>query len=256
MRARFAAASAAAAVGLFLILILCLELGRNLGLMQTELVRSETRAGVGVADGVGSAVLALLLGFVFSGATARFDQRRQLIVQQVNGIRSAWQRIDALPLDTQSDIRHDFRRFVDALVASYANPAGSDPAAAVTRAREQVWSRSVAICITPDGERARMLVLPSLNEMFAAIEHERLARRIHPPAVIYAMLVLASFVSALLAGYTIANTGTHNWLPEVAVAAIVSLVIYVIVQIEYPRLGLVRLNDFDRALTELRATMG
>lgn len=256
MRARFALISAAAAIALFLAMMFCLQLGRDIGLMQTERVVSDSRTGVAMIDGVVSAILALLLGFVFSGAMARFDQRRQLIVQQVNAIRSAWHRVDSLPVDKQSDIRDEFRRFMVALAASYEHPAGADPAAAIVRAREEVWSRSIAACLAPDGERARMLVLPSLDAMFAAVEHERLARRMHPPAVIYVMLVLASLISALLAGYTGASVATHNWLLHVAAAAIVSLVIYVIVQIEYPRLGLVRVDTFDRALIELRATMG
>ncbi|HKN67733.1 MAG TPA: bestrophin family ion channel [Gemmatimonadaceae bacterium] len=255
MRTRFALASAAAAIALFVAMILCLEVGREIGLVRTELAGPESRAGVGVVQGVSSAILALLLGFVFSGATARFDQRRQLIVQQVNAIRSAWQRVDTLAPDQQSDIRNEFRRFVDALVESYAFPASLSPAAGVTRAEEQVWSLSVAACLTPEGERARMLVLPSLTDMFAAVERERLQRRIHPPAVIYVMLVVASLITALLAGYNMANISARNWLLHVAVAAIVSLVIYVIVQVEYPRLGLVRVDAFDRALLELRATM-
>lgn len=256
MRSRFALASATAAVALFLATILCLEVGRTIGLMQAVPAESTARLGIGVVDGVVSAVLALLLGFVFSGATARFDQRRQLIVQQVNAIRGAWQKVDSLPADKQVDIRTPFRRFVDALMTSYAHPAGTGPVADITRAQEDVWSRSVAACLAPDGEQARMLLLPSLTEMFAAVEHERLARRIHPPAVIYVMLVLATLVAALLAGYTMANAATRNWLVQVAVAAVVSLVLYVIVQIEYPRLGLVRVDTFDRALVELRAMMG
>jgi len=256
MRARFALASATAAIALFLAMTLCLEIGRAIALMHAERIGAESRAGVSLVDGVVSAVLALLLGFVFSGAMARFDQRRQLIVQQAIAIRTAWQRVDSLPPDAQAEIRTNFRRFVDALLASYEDSAGSAPAAAITRAQEEVWSRSVAACVAPDGERARMLVLPSLNEMFAAVERERLARRIHPPAVISVMLALMSLLAALVAGFTMANSGTHKWLLDVAVAAIVSLVIYVIVQIEYPRLGLVRVDPFDRALVELRATMG
>jgi hypothetical protein len=256
MRARFALASAAAAIGLFLAMMLCLELGRDIGLTQMGRTGSESRPGLNMVDGVVSAVFALLLGFVFSGATARFDQRRQLIVKQVNAIRNAWQRVDSLPLDKQDDIRSLLREFVDALLASYGHSSGAEPAAAITHAQDELWSRSVAVCLAPDGEHARMLLLPSLTEMFAAVEHERLARRIHPPAVIYVMLVAGALVSALLAGFTMANAATRTWLLDVAVAAIVSFVIFVIVQIEYPRLGLVRVDAFDRALIELRSTMG
>ncbi len=122
------------------------------------------------------------------------------------------------------------------------------------RALPELWSRSVAACLGPEGERARNLALPSLTEMFAAINHERLARGIHPPAVIYAMLALASLAPALLAGYTMANAATHSWWLNAGVAGVASLVIYVIIQIEYPRLGLVGLDTFDRARVELRAT--
>lgn len=258
-RARFAAMSATAAVALFVAMMLCLELGRQIGLGQPERVGEALRTGVGVVDGAVSAVLALLLGFVFSGATARFDQRRQLIVHQVNAINTAWLRMDSLPADSQPGIRDAFRRFVDALIAAYTADGGSDESlrdeAVVDHARQNVWSRSVAACLGPDGEKSRMLVLPSLNEMFTAVEHEQLARRIHPPGVIYAMLVLAALVSALLAGYTMANTATRNWLLHIALAGVVTVVMYVIVQIEYPRLGVVRVDVFDRALVELRATI-
>jgi len=259
-RARFAAISAGAAFALFIAMMLCLELGRQIGLRQPEALGTALRTGVGVVDGAVSAVLALLLGFVFSGATARFDQRRQLIAHQVSAINNAWLRMDSLPADSQPGIRDAFRRFVDSLIAAYTHDAGSDESlrheSAVIHARKDVWSRSIAACLAPEGERSRMLVLPSLNEMFTAVEEERLARRIHPAGVIYAMLVLAALVSALLAGYTMANTETRNWLLHIALAGVVTVVMYVIVQIEYPRLGIIRVDVFDRVLVELRATFG
>jgi hypothetical protein len=61
--------------------------------------------------------------------------------------------------------------------------------------------------------------------------------------------------AALFAGYGVAAKSTHNWLFSIGVAATVSLATYVIVELEYPRLGLIRVSDMDRALVELRATM-
>src|SRR5262249_35442067 len=98
-------------------------------------------------------------------------------------------------------------------------------------------------------------VLPSLNEMFGVVEEERLARRIHPPAVIFAMLTITAFASALFAGYGIASKSTRNWVFTIRVAATLPLAMYVIVELEYPRLGLIRVSDMDQALVELRATM-
>jgi len=38
-------------------------------------------------------------------------------------------------------------------------------------------------------------------------------------------------------------------------AAMLSLTVYVIMEIEYPRLGLIRVDDADQSLMELRARM-
>ena len=258
---RFTLLSAALGLGLFLGMLLFLELGRRLGLRQAGKFGTAARAGVGVVDSSIYALTALLLGFAFNGAAARYDQRRQLIVQEVSAIGTAWTRIDALPPERQAGVRADFRRYVDAVVASYATPRVSSRSEAlretaeVTRAQANVWARAVADSIAPSGAKARRLLLPARNEMCDAGEKERLARRIHPPVVIYAMLGVAALAAALFAGYSMANATTRNWLYTLGVAAAISRTTYVIIELEYPRLGWVRLDAMDRTLTELRETI-
>ena len=91
--------------------------------------------------------------------------------------------------------------------------------------------------------------------MFGVVDEERLARRIHPPATIYVMLGIAALVSALFAGYGVANKNVYNKLLTIGVAATIAMAMYVIVELEYPRLGAVHVSDMDSALVELRATM-
>jgi hypothetical protein len=259
LKRRFAVGAVLVAVGLILGMLLFLEVGRQLGEHQLAQYGAQGRNGVGVADGVVFSLTALLLGFAFSGATSRFDQRRQLIANEVNASGTAWQRIDTLTSDAQGDIRDCFRRYVDELIAWYAGAAGAAEAlrepAGVTRAQNDLWSRSVAVCLTPQGEKARMLLLPSLNEMFGAVEKERVARRNHPPRVIYLMLVIAGMASALFAGYALAGGPNRPWLYMLGVATAIGLTVYVILQLEFPRLGLLGVDDMDEALVELRATL-
>src|SRR4051812_44501073 len=99
LKRRFALAAVWVAVGLFLGMLLFLEVGRLLGEHQLAQYGAQGRHGVGVADGVVFSLTALLLGFAFSGATNRFDQRRQLIANEVNAAGTAWQRIDTLSAD-------------------------------------------------------------------------------------------------------------------------------------------------------------
>ena len=250
----------AVVAGLFLGMVAFLEIGRRLGVRQMAEKGTLARAGVGVADSTVYALLALLLGFAFSGAMTRYDQRRTLVVDEVSTISTAWSRIAILPAQRQPEIRAAFRAYVDTLISMYINPkipdtpGGRHVLASLTRLQDDVWKLSVAACLAADGEKARMLLLPSLNEMFDVVDKERLARRIHPPQIIWAMLAVSAFAAALFAGYSLAGP-RRNWIYIIGTAATISLVTYVIVEIEYPRLGLIRMDAFDRALLELRATM-
>jgi hypothetical protein len=69
------------------------------------------------------------------------------------------------------------------------------------------------------------------------------------------MLGIAALAVALFAGYGIASKSARNRVFTIGVAASIAMALYVIIELEYPRLGLVRVNDMDRALAQLRATM-
>ncbi len=91
--------------------------------------------------------------------------------------------------------------------------------------------------------------------MFDIGQTRILATRQHPPLAIYLMLGLLVLVSSLLAGFGMAKAATQSRLHVLAFAVILSTSIYLILDIEYPRLGLIRVDQFDQALLDLRATM-
>jgi hypothetical protein len=256
---RFELIAVAVAIGFFAAILIVLEIGRRVGISQTDRHGADARIGIGVVDGAVYGLLALLIGFSFSGAAGRFDHRREIVSREVNAISTAWLRIDLLPAEAQGAIRDGFRRYLDALLPSYAQPGPPAKALleppAVTTAQNDIWTHAVVATITPSGEKARMLLLPAVNEMFDVVEEERLARRIHPPSIVFITLGVTAMAAALFAGYGVAAKSTHNWFFSIGVAATVSLATYVIVELEYPRLGLIRVSDMDRALVELRATM-
>lgn len=255
---RFAFLTVGVGLGLFLGMVVFIELGRRLGVRQSKRRGTESRAGVGIVDGSVYGLLALLLGFTFSGAANRFDERRHLVAREVNATGTAWQRVALAPAEHQSAIRDVFRRYVDALIAWYSEAPGSETTVheppAVTRAQNELWSTSVAPCGFPS-TAACATFLPSLNDMFGAVEEERMARRIHPPSVIFIMLGIAALATAIFAGYGMASGSTRNWMYVIGIAATIAVATYVILELEYPRLGLVRVNAIDQALVELRATM-
>lgn len=255
---RFTLLTLAITVGLFGSMLVFLEIGRRRGIRATARRGPDARVGVGVVDTAVYGLLGLLIGFTFSGATSRFDVRRQLVADEANAAGTAWQRVALLPVEQQTPIHDRFRRYVDALLGWYREAPGytdtvREPGV-ITRAQDELWAQAVATCLTASGEKARMLLLPALNDLFGAVEKERVARRIHPPMAIWIMLLGTALASALFAGYALSSSATRNRIYTVGFAGCVSLTVYVVLELEYPRLGLIRANSIDQTLVELRAT--
>ena len=82
-----------------------------------------------------------------------------------------------------------------------------------------------------------------------------MASRNHPPAVLFVMLGIFALVGALLVGYSGSVNKDRSWLHTRAFATVLSLTIYVIVDLEFPRLGLIRVDGADQVLVDLRRSM-
>jgi hypothetical protein len=120
--------------GLFLGMLLFLEIGRRIGVRRMKDDSEAGAEGIGAVDGAVFAVLGLLIAFTFSGATARFDSRRQLIVEETNDIGTAYRRLDLLPAHAQPALRDSFRRYW----TRGSRPIGNFP---TSRPFERRWPR-------------------------------------------------------------------------------------------------------------------
>jgi hypothetical protein len=211
-------------------------------------------------EGAVFGLLALLVAFTFSGAAARFDTRRQLILEETNDIGTAYLRLDLLPLSAQPPLRDRFRQYVAARLDAYRHLAD---VVAATKALEraaavqaEIWTQAVAHSREPDAHPdAAKLLLPALNAMFDITTTRTAALHIHPPLIIFAMLFVVALASALLAGHGLAGSRLRNWFHMVGFAAVITVAVYVILDLEFPRLGLVRVAAFDQTLTALLESM-
>jgi hypothetical protein len=250
----------ALATALFVGMLLLGELGRWLGQRRQERDPEGARAGSGVVDAAVFGLLGLLVAFTFSGAASRFDGRRQLIVEEANDIGTAWLRLDLLPASEQPALRELFRRYLDLRLEAYrALPDLAAAHAALARSldvQREIWARAVAACSLTEGQRAIVVLLPSLNQMFDIAATRSAAGLIHPPFVIFLLLIGVGLLGALLAGYAMAQGRQRSWTHSVGFALAIAMTVYVILDIEYPRLGLIRVDAADQLLVDLRASMG
>lgn len=250
----------AAAIALFVGILLCLSLGRRIGR------RAIVRHGAAGMPNIGSletavfALLGLMIAFTFSGALSRFDVRRAQAVDEANAIGTAYLRIDLLPASAQPALRESFRNYVDSRIATYrALPDVERSRQELARSQQlqtEIWNQAVTAIRMPEAKPGTdLLVMPALNQMFDILTVRVVATQIHPPLIVYAMLIGLALAAALLAGYQSAAEKGYDWLHKVGFAAIVAFTVYVVLDIEYPRLGWVRLDAIDQLLVNARAGM-
>jgi dolichyl-phosphate-mannose--protein O-mannosyl transferase len=83
-----------------------------------------------------------------------------------------------------------------------------------------------------------------------------IAAMTHTPKVVFAVLLILGLVCSLLAGYVLAGIETRKVrLYIVAFAVVVTLTIYMIFDLDYPRFGLIRLDFADQGLIDLLDSM-
>jgi hypothetical protein len=205
------------------------------------------------------ALLGLLVGFTFSGAETRLEHRRELVVQEANAVGTAYLRLDVLPAESQPMLRDELRRYVDARIAYYKKLFDADAAAAELRRshqlQRQIWQDAMMALEESEREGAAQVVLPALNEMFDVTTAREAALRTHLPAAIFAMLVALALSCAFIAGRGMSKSRVPNRLYVVMFAAVLAVTGYTILNLEFPRIGFVRLDQMDTMLYQARAEM-
>ncbi len=246
------------ALAVFAGMLALTELGARLGRRRLPSDPDGARAGTAAAEAAVFGLLGLMIAFTFSGALQRFDARRALIVEECNAIGTAWLRLDLLPAAARAELQQGFRDYLDARLSVYQEPEDL-PSAEASLARtsdlqQRIWTTAGPACSTA-GPQATMLVLPALNEMFDIAAERIAALENHPPALVFGLLIAMALACALLTGFGMAPSKLSHWTYRIAFAGVVSLTVYAIQDLEYPRLGLVRVEHFDHVLVELRESM-
>ena len=248
------------AVGVFVGIIACLQLGRRIGARAIGRRDASSLASTESLETAVFALLGLLIAFTFSGALTRFDVRRGQAVDEANAIGTAYLRVTLLPESAQPGVRGLLRQYVDARIDTYDKlpdlEAARDALARSQSLQVDLWAQAIASTRLPtSGLETKTVFLPALNQMFDLATTRVAATQMHPPLVVYAMLVGLALAAALLAGYRSAPDRTTSWLHQIGFGAIVALTVYVILDMEYPRLGFIRIDAIDQLLMDARAAM-
>jgi hypothetical protein len=168
-------------------------------------------------------------------------------------------RLDVLNAEAQPPLRKLFRRYLESRLQVYRDlpdiAAAEEVLAKSKKLQGMIWTEAVAASRETGSTHAPMLLLPALNQMFDITTTRTMATKMHPPETIFWLLFILALGSSLLAGYSMAGCRIRSWTHIIGFATILAVTFYVILDIEYPRFGLIRVTAFDEVLYQLLESM-
>ncbi len=219
------------------------RIGRRTRTKSSQAAKSE----LGVVEGGILALLGLLLGFTMSMAVARYEARRQLVLEEANAIGTSYLRTRLLPTPEGTEIARLLREYV-ALRLEYAGIRDEPDRLLAIRAKtarlqNDLWNRAVSYAGKAPNPFMAGLLIQSLNQAID-LESERwmaFQNRV-PPTVIYVNGIVAVF-AAIIVGFAFGVDGRRYLFPTSLLALAIAVVLAVIVDLDLSRKGFIQISQ-------------
>jgi hypothetical protein len=240
-------------IAILLLVLLSVEGGYRLGQYRRSRSEEEKEAPVGAMVGATLGLLAFMLAFTFGLAAARFETRRQVLLDEANAIGTTYLRAGMLP-DRREDIRALLRDYVDTRLEAVRS---GNVTAGIRRSenlQDQLWAQAVAVGETNPTSIVVGLFVQSLNEVIdlhAKRVTAGLRNRI--PGAIWVALFTIAVLSLAAMGYHAGLSRTSRSPAELAVAFTFAAVIGLIADLDRPQEGVLEVSQ--QALMDLRHSM-
>jgi hypothetical protein len=243
-------------------MLICLEIGRRVGKRSLAKDPQGSVSGTGALQGAVFSLFGLLVGFTFSGAPCQAGRRE---THDPEGGQCDWYNVltvgSSSPWTASCATREipQLRGFAAGNLRKIAGlPDSAGGTFQVEQIQSDIWKQTLAASHLPDHDPdALKLLVPSLNEMFDTAATRTTSRMMHPPMPICALLLTLALVCSLLAGSAMAGSKQRSWLHIAAFATVYVISPYVILEIEYPRLGSFSVLEtrYDQVLVDVRESM-
>ena len=228
------------------VLVPLAELGFRVGIRLPQDERALSKSQVGPIQAAVLGLIGLLLGFTYSLAAGRFEERRLLLVHEANAIQTVYLRASLLPDELQRPMKGAVRKYLDVRIAT--RKKADDPVALQAglleseRMQDEIW-RLVNVSSRAMPLPVMITVVESINEMFD-IGTERVASaRAYVPTPVWLLVIFVSGAGSLATGYRAGLDGFRTKLSTWFLPLIISLVIVVISDFSDPLRGLIGVSQ-------------
>jgi hypothetical protein len=192
-------------------------------------------------------LMALLLGFSFSLALTRHDDRARAVVDEANAIGTAWLRVDLLDVAAQDPVRAALRAYVGARLraAEVSLDRSGERAGARTeadRAFAALWVLAAEAARTRPTP-AHVALATALTEMYDAFGDRLAAQERHVPELVMGLLFVTLVLLGFVLGYVSRITGVRPSAPMLVMVVLILTMVALILDLDRPRRGLIRVDQ-------------
>jgi hypothetical protein len=230
-------------VGVVIVLLAC-EIGWRLG------ARNE---GHGVGGNVSAleqsllGLLALMVGFSFLMALTRFEARRDAVLNEANAIGTTALRARLLPEPHRAESLKLLREYAQMRVDYISSGKSLAQLPSIinrsNQIHEELWQRAKALSAKDNNMVPAGLFIQTLNEMIDNQAKRLSALRNQIPETVLIALFAIAAISCGFAGYASRLDPLRTRLPVVITAALVSAVIFVILDLHAPNVGFIKIDQ-------------
>ncbi len=219
--------------------------------------KDETSIGPVVSGLMG--LLAFILAFTFGLANNRFNDRKELMLQEVAAIETAYYRTSLLPEENGAQIRKDLRDYVAVRLKVFDGETATEQILKESELlKRKIWSEINELSkVRLENPVMFSLMLGSVNDMFNLhTKRVTVGTVYHLPAILWVALYLLVIFTMLGVGYTVGQGQRGNQIMVLAFALGFSCIILLIADLDHggqQNPGFIRLNP--KPMTDLSKRM-
>lgn len=237
---------------LFFLMIITVWIGYKLGLkkLKTDSKNNELSSSL-------LGLLALLMAFTFGMAGSRYENRKNCIIDEANCIGTAILRADIYPDSLKNAYKKDFESYLNSRITYFTSDRNEEKINTSLKQSAEIsaklWQRASYYAKDKDYFIQSNMMIPALNDMFdIASKTNTIYVSKVPESIVYLLLIFSIIISFYI-GY---NSGLDKKLGKkhiIGFCFLTCIVIYVTLDLDRPRRGLIDLNDEIELLNELKS---
>jgi hypothetical protein len=210
--------------------------------------------GLGPIESSLLGLMALMLSFTFSMASTKFEGRRKIITEEANAIGIAILRADLYPDSMRRAFHRDYAEYLNARIAYYEAGEDEEKIEAALKKSEHyslsIWKRTADYSHDLDHRVSTSQAVPAVSAMIDLVFTREVSRFASVPPIILFVLVVLILIGSFLVGY--GHKGKRNFVLITGYALMTTIALYVILELDRPRKGVLNLNREEHLIVELK----